>query len=127
MALASLIIGCAALDDGMTPRAALPFLGQSLLEYQARQAAAAGARHNVILVERVPAALVAGIDRLKRDGLDVELARTVADAADRIPVSYTHLDVYKRQLPPTRSVGRGTASQRLVVEGKWGASASLRL
>lgn len=84
MALASLIIGCAALDDGMTPRAALPFLGQSLLEYQARQAAAAGARHIVILVERVPAALVAGIDRLKRDGLDVELARTVADAADRI-------------------------------------------
>lgn len=84
MALASLIIGCAALDDGMTPRAALPFLGQSLIEYQARQAAAAGARHIVILVERVPAALVAGIDRLKRDGLDVELARSVADAADRI-------------------------------------------
>lgn len=84
MALASLIIGCATLDDGITPRAAVPFLGQSLIEYQARQAAAAGARHIVVLVERVPAALVAGIDRLKRDGLDIELARTVADAADRI-------------------------------------------
>lgn len=84
MALASLIIGCAVLDDGITPRAAAPFLGQSLIEYQARQAAAAGARHIVVLVERVPAALVAGVDRLKRDGVDVELARTVADAADRI-------------------------------------------
>jgi hypothetical protein len=84
LALASLIIGCAVLDDGITPRAALPFLGQSLIEYQVRQAAAAGAKHIVILVERVPAALVGAIDRLKREGVGVELARTVADAADRI-------------------------------------------
>lgn len=84
MALASLIIGCAPLETGAEPRAALKFLGQSLVEYQARQAAAAGAKHIVILVERVPAALVAAVDRLKREGLGVELARSVADAADRI-------------------------------------------
>lgn len=85
MALASLIIGCAEAEDaGGLPRAALSFLGQSLVEYQARLAAAAGARHIVILVERMPAALVGAMDRLKRDGLAVEIARSVADAADRI-------------------------------------------
>ena len=85
MALASLIVGTAELEgEGGGVRAALPFLGRSLIEHQARQAAAAGARHIVILVERVPAALVGAIDRLKRDGIGVELARSVADAADRI-------------------------------------------
>lgn len=83
--LAGLIIGCASAEgEGAGPRAALPLLGQSLVEYQARQAAAAGARHIVILVERVPAALTAAVDRLKRDGIAAELARSVADAADRI-------------------------------------------
>lgn len=85
MTLASLIIGCAEAEGaGGEPRAALPFLGQCLVEYQARLAAAAGAKHIVILVERVPAALVGAVDRLKRDGVAVEIARTVADAADRI-------------------------------------------
>lgn len=85
MALAGLIIGCAEADGaGGAPRAALPLLGGSLVEHQARLAAAAGAGHIVILVERVPAALTATIDRLKRDGIAAELARSVADAADRI-------------------------------------------
>ena len=85
MALASLIVGTAELETpGAGVRAGLPFLGRSLIEHQARQAAAAGARHIVILVERVPAALVGAVDRLKRDGIAVELARSVADAADRI-------------------------------------------
>ena len=85
MALASLIVGMAEFeDDGGGVRAAMPFLGRSLIEHQARQAAAAGAHHIVILVERVPAALVNAVDRLKREGIGVELARSVADAADRI-------------------------------------------
>lgn len=85
MALASLIIGCSEReDDNRGLRAALPFLGQTLIEYQVRQAAAAGARHVVVLVERVPSALVGAVDRLRRDGITVELARTVTDAADRI-------------------------------------------
>lgn len=85
MALASLIIGCSEReDDNRGLRAALPFLGQTLIEYQVRQAAAAGAGHVVVLVERVPAALVGAVDRLRRDGIAVELARSVADAADRI-------------------------------------------
>lgn len=85
VALASLIVGCADLEgEGDGLRAALPFLGQTLIEYQARQAAAAGAGHVVILVERVPSGLVGAVDRLRRDGIVVELARSVADAADRI-------------------------------------------
>lgn len=85
MALAGLIIGCAEAESaGGLPRAALVMLGGSLVEHQARLAAAAGAGHIVILVERVPAALTATIDRLKRDGIAAELARSVADAADRI-------------------------------------------
>ena len=85
MALASLIIGCSERDDDNRGlRAALPFLGQTLIEYQVRQAAAAGASHVVVLVERLPAALVGAVDRLRRDGIVVELARSVADAADRI-------------------------------------------
>ncbi|RJF90969.1 hypothetical protein [Sphingomonas cavernae] len=85
MALASLIVGCSDReDDNRGLRAALPFLGQTLIEYQVRQAAAAGARHVVVLVERVPSALVGAVDRLRRDGIAVELARSVSDAADRI-------------------------------------------
>lgn len=85
MALACLIVGCEeARGPGGRLRAELPFAGASLIDYQARQAAAAGARHIVLLVERMPAALTAAIDRLKRDGVPVEVARSVADAADHI-------------------------------------------
>ncbi|WP_298020518.1 hypothetical protein [uncultured Parasphingopyxis sp.] len=64
-------------------RALLPMAGRTLLEYQVRRAIGAGARHAVILVERVPAALNEALDRLRRDGIAVEIARTPADAADR--------------------------------------------
>lgn len=85
MALATLIIGCSEReDDNRGLRAALPFLGQTLIEYQVRQASAAGATHVVVLVERLPAALIGAVDRLRRDGVVVELARSVEDAADRI-------------------------------------------
>jgi hypothetical protein len=63
-------------------RALLPMAGRSLLENQVRRATNAGASHAVILVERVPAALSAALDRLKRDGIVVKLARDPMDAAD---------------------------------------------
>lgn len=77
MPLAALII---AGEDSAGPA----ILGQPLIEFQMRRARGAGAAHIVLLVERVPAALLAGIDRLRREGLTIDVARTVADAAEFI-------------------------------------------
>ncbi|WP_076071069.1 hypothetical protein [Sphingomonas montana] len=87
MALAALIIaietatGAGAAGDGL--RATLPLLGRTVVEHQARQAVGAGATHLVLLVERMPSALTAALDRLRRDGVSIEVARTIGDAADR--------------------------------------------
>ncbi|GGE90656.1 glycosyltransferase family protein [Sphingomonas prati] len=88
MALAALIIAIETTTgeagtggDGL--RATLPLLGRTVVEHQARQAVGAGATHLVLLVERMPAALTAALDRLRRDGVSIEVARTIGDAADR--------------------------------------------
>jgi hypothetical protein len=73
-------------EDGSDPDrlAALQAVaGQTLFEYQARIARACGVGHLVVLVDRMPAELVAALDRLRGDGVDVEVARSMADAADR--------------------------------------------
>ena len=62
----------------------LPIAGHSLVEYQVRTARAAGAGHIVVLVDQIPAVLVAAFDRLRGDGIDIEIARDTRDAADRI-------------------------------------------
>ncbi|MEO1170055.1 MAG: hypothetical protein AAFW97_15225 [Pseudomonadota bacterium] len=83
MAFAALIAAYQEADEGEAGlRALLPMAGRSLLENQVRRAMSAGASHVVILVERVPAALSAAIDRLKRDGIAVNLARDAMAAAD---------------------------------------------
>jgi hypothetical protein len=84
LALAALISAYRQSDDSDGLRATLPLVGGTLVEHQARQAARAGATHIVILVERLPAALTAAIDALRADGLAVDIARSVGDAADRI-------------------------------------------
>lgn len=58
--------------------------GQTLLEYQVRLAWAAGARHIVAMVDHIPPALVAALDRLRDEDIAVQIARDAADAADRI-------------------------------------------
>lgn len=62
----------------------LPLAGQTLIEYQARIARACGAGHIVVLVDNIPAALVAAFDRLREDGIDLDIARNAREAADRI-------------------------------------------
>lgn len=57
--------------------------GQTLFEYQARIARACGVTHLVVLVDRMPAEFVAALDRLRGDGIDVDVARSMSDAADR--------------------------------------------
>ena len=84
MALTGLIAASEPARDGGGLRATLPLAGDTLIEYQARQLAGAGADHLIVLAERIPAALAGAIDRLRRLGLAVDIARTGADAADRV-------------------------------------------
>jgi hypothetical protein len=83
--------GAESSDEGRPLRAALPLAGRTLIERQARLAAAAGARRIVLLVERMPADLVAAVDRLRRERLDLVVARTADEAA-------ASLDPYDRLL-----------------------------
>lgn len=84
MALAALI---AAYHESAEPgalRAALPLAGRTVIERQARLAHAAGAKRIVVLVERMPAGLTAALDRLRREGVPLHIARDVAEAAEAI-------------------------------------------
>ncbi|MGE4323998.1 MAG: hypothetical protein AB7E60_13350, partial [Sphingobium sp.] len=56
-------------------RASLHFAGQTLVEYQARQAARAGASRILILVGVITPALSQAVDRLNADGITVALIR----------------------------------------------------
>ncbi len=85
MALAALIFASQPVEgDEATPRAALPLAGATLLEHQVRRAVRSGAGHIIVLAERLPALLIAAIARLRRDGIRVDIARSVADASDRV-------------------------------------------
>jgi hypothetical protein len=81
VALAALI---AAYHESGEPghlRATLPLAGRTVIERQARLAAAAGADPVIILVERIPAGLTAAIDRLRRDRVPVLIARSAEEAS----------------------------------------------
>ena len=85
MGLAALIC---AYHDAAAPeeslRATLPLAGRTLVERQARLAASAGAHPVVILVERMPGALTAAIDRMRSEGISAVVARTVDEAAEAV-------------------------------------------
>lgn len=70
-------------SEGATA-ALFPVVGQTLIEYQVRIARACGGGHIVVLVDQFPAALVAAFDRLRADGIEIDVARDARDAADRI-------------------------------------------
>jgi hypothetical protein len=65
-------------------RATLPLAGRTVLERQARLAASAGADPVIIVVERLPAALTAAVERLRRDGVPVRLVRSAEEAAEAV-------------------------------------------
>jgi len=65
-------------------RATLPLAGRTVLERQARLAAGAGAAPVIIIVERLPAALTAAIERLRRDRVPVLVVRSAEEAADAV-------------------------------------------
>ncbi|MFC7537009.1 hypothetical protein ACFQPG_06465 [Sphingomonas sp. GCM10030256] len=82
MALGALIAAYGE-DDSGSLRALTPLAGRTLIEYQSRCAAAAGAAPVVVLVERVPVALAAAFDRLRSEGINVVPVTDGNEAAAR--------------------------------------------
>ncbi|MDI1295523.1 MAG: hypothetical protein PSY12_06495 [bacterium] len=106
MTFAAILSASRATDDSSVAlRASLHFAGQTLVEYQARQAVAAGADRIMILVSVITPILSQAVDRLSADGIPVALVRDmvsmVRDAprdtdillvADGAIVAQTHFD-----------------------------------
>ena len=82
MALGALI-GAYQEDDAGGLRALLPLAGRTLIEYQARCLAAAGAAPLVVLVERIPPALNEAFERLRGEGIAVVAVSEGNEAASR--------------------------------------------
>lgn len=72
-------------DAGAGLRASLHFAGQTLVEYQARQAARAGAERILILVSVITPALSQAVDRLSADGIAVALIRDMVSVVRDAP------------------------------------------
>jgi len=107
LGLAALIAAYHEADEpGGRLRATLPLGGRTLVERQVRLVAGAGADPVVIAVERVPADLVAAVDRLRAQGFEVIVARTAADAADAIATGDRLLLVADGLLASTAHVER---------------------
>ena len=77
------LIGAYQEDDSGGLRALLPLAGRSLLEYQVRCAAAAGAAPIVVVVQHVPQALQDTFERLRLDGVGVFPVSDVNEAVSR--------------------------------------------
>jgi len=82
MAIGALIAAYQEDDEGGL-RALLPLAGQTLIEYQARCAAAVEASPIVVIVERVPASLQEAFERLRADGISVVAVSDPREAASR--------------------------------------------
>ena len=82
MAVGALIGAYQEIDEGGL-RALFPLAGRTLIEYQVRCAAAAGAAPIVVVVERVPQALQDAFERLRFDGVGVFAVSDIDDAVSR--------------------------------------------
>ncbi len=82
MSIGALIGAYQEVDTGGL-RALFPLAGRTLVEYQVRCAAAAGAAPIVVVVERVPQALQDAFERLRLDGVGVIAVSDVHDAVSR--------------------------------------------
>lgn len=100
------LIGAYQEDDSGGLRALLPLAGRTLVEYQARCAAAAGAAPIVIVVERVPQALQDAFERLRLDGIGVFPVSDVGDAVSRFEGGSMILLIGDGVAPPAELVGQ---------------------
>ena len=70
-------------DDQGGLHALAPLAGRTLIEYQARCAAAVGAAPIVVMVERVPPTLQTAFERLRSEGISVVPVTDAMEAAAR--------------------------------------------
>src|SRR6476661_11112936 len=94
------LIGAYQEDDSGGMRALLPLAGRTLVEYQVRCAAAAGAAPVVVVVERVPQALQDAFERLRLDGIGVFPVSDVNEAVSRFEAGSAILLIGDGIAPP---------------------------
>ena len=87
-------------DDSGSLHALLPLAGRTLLEYQVRCSAAAGAAPIVVVVERVPQALQDAFERLRLDGLNVFPVSDINEAVSRFEAGSMILMIGDGIAPP---------------------------
>jgi hypothetical protein len=114
MALGALIAAYTE-DDSGSLRALLPIAGRTLLEYQVRCAASAGAAPIVIVVDRIPIALNEVLQRLQGEGLPVVTVGDAAEAASRFEAGELVLFVADGLAPPPELLGSIAEEQEPVI------------
>ena len=105
MALGALI-GAYQEDQAGGLRALLPLAGRTLLEYQARCAAASGAAPIVVLVERVPILLQDAFERLRQEGITVIPVSDGNEAAARFEAGTLILEIADGIAPDIGDIAR---------------------
>lgn len=93
------------------PLGLLPLAGWTVVERQARLAHRLGVRHVVICADRVLPALGDAVTRLRRDGIDVDVARNVAEAGDLAEAADTVM-MFAEGLVCDERIARKMAAQR---------------
>ncbi|MCW3837772.1 hypothetical protein ACFQ1E_17135 [Sphingomonas canadensis] len=109
--LAGLIFAIEEAEDrpGMLA-ATLPFGGMTLLEYQVRLLAGAGAEQVMVAVGRMTPQLVSAVNRASRPGVSVEIVRSAEEASERLDYD-TRVVVLADGLVTTDSVIDSMASE----------------
>ncbi|GAA4025707.1 hypothetical protein GCM10022281_00340 [Sphingomonas rosea] len=103
-------------DDAGGLHALAPLAGRTLIEYQARCAAAIGAAPIVVLVERVPPALQSAFERLRGEGIVVVPVTDAAEAAARFDPQLAVLQIADGVAPvPTLLAELAAEEHRTIV------------
>lgn len=102
------LIGAYQEDEDGGLRALLPLAGRTLLDFQVRSAAAAGASPVVVVVERVPQALQDVFEQLRLDGIAVIQVADAHEAVSRFETGSMFLMVGDGVALPFASIARLT-------------------
>lgn len=123
--LAGLLFAVRDADDRPDrPAATLPFVGGTLIEYQARLLIAAGVSQIVIVVAKLTPDLLGAVSRIARRGVTVDAVRNAGEAAEKLhPLS--RLLVLSDGLVTTEGIvaslaGEGTDTLLVLGEGEAG-------